>query len=237
MFSDAPAYGYRMFKSPVFSLRNVVLVGAALAAASCSSNPSAFVGQKAAWRDTSERACLTSGGLRQSRFVKPVSQLGGPAVCGALRPFKMLAADYGRVTLRPAAVLRCPMVTSVDDWVRESVASAAARHLGSAVVEMKVAASYSCRTRNGIAGGKLSEHGLANALDVSEFVLADGRKITVKRGWRGASSEQAFLRAVHRSACKRFTTVLGPNADRYHHDHFHVDLARHNKAGTYRVCR
>ena len=218
-------------------LRSFLVIGGALAVASCASSPSAFVGQKAAWRDNSERACLRSGSVRESRFVQPVSQLGGPNVCGALSPFKMSAADYGRVSLRPAAILRCPMVNTVDDWVREAIAPAAARYLGSPVVQIKVAASYSCRTRNGLAGAKLSEHGLANALDISAFLLADGRKVTLRRGWRGAPAEQAFLRAVHRSACKRFTTVLGPDADKYHQDHFHVDLARHNRKGTYRVCR
>lgn len=139
--------------------------------------------------------------------------------------------------MSPAAILRCPMVTSVDDWVRHTITPASVRYLGSPVVELRVISSYSCRTRNGITGAKLSEHGLANALDVSAFLLADGRKVTVKRGWRGTSSEQAFLRAVRAGACERFATVLSPDADRYHHDHFHVDLARHNRRGTYRVCR
>ncbi len=180
---------------------------------------------------------MTSGLVTRNPFVTPISALGGPEVCGAIQPFKMRAADYGRVELRPAAVLRCPMVNSVDEWVRTAIAPLAVRYLGSPVTRIQVAASYSCRTRNGIPGAKLSEHGLANALDISSFLLADGRKITIRRGWRGNSQERSFLRAVHSSACKRFTTVLGPEADKYHFDHFHVDLARHNKAGTYRVCR
>lgn len=212
---------------------------AALALASCagSPRPTAFQGQKAAWRDTSEKACLTSGQVRPTSFVTPMQGLGGPGVCGALKPFKMSAADFGRVKLRPAAVLRCTMVTAVDAWVSEGISPLAARHLGSPVVALKVAASYSCRTRNGLPGAKLSEHGLANALDVSAFYLADGRQITVKRGWRGTSAERRFLREVHASACRTFTTVLGPEADRFHHDHFHVDLAKHGRKGTYRVCR
>ena len=218
------------------SLAGAFLVGSCAGTAP-PQNSSAFKGSKAAWRDQSERACLSSRQLAGNRFITPISRLGGPGVCGALKPFKMAAADYGRVRLRPAAVLRCSMINPVDDWVRNVVSPAAARYLGSSVKELKVAASYSCRTRNGLPGAKLSEHGLANALDISAFLLDDGRKITLRRGWNGSWGERNFLRAVHKGACKRFTTVLGPDADRFHRDHFHFDLARHNAKNTYRVCR
>ncbi|MEL7302890.1 MAG: extensin family protein, partial [Pseudomonadota bacterium] len=111
------------------------------------------------------------------------------------------------------------------------------RWLGSHVVKVRVASSYGCRPINHKRGGKLSEHGRANAIDISAFELADGRIVNLKRGWRGPKSERRFLRTVHRGACNIFTTVLGPNADRFHHDHFHFDLARHGRTGTYRVCR
>src|SRR5262245_66186845 len=34
-----------------------------------------------------------------------------------------------------------------------------------------------------------------------------------------------FLREAHRSACKIFGTVLGPEANNAHKNHFHVDMA------------
>ena len=34
-----------------------------------------------------------------------------------------------------------------------------------------------------------------------------------------------FLRAAHRSACRIFGTVLGPEANKAHRNHFHVDMA------------
>lgn len=37
--------------------------------------------------------------------------------------------------------------------------------------------------------------------------------------------ERAFLRQVHKDACGIFGTVLGPEANDLHKDHFHVDLA------------
>jgi hypothetical protein len=83
----------------------------------------------------------------------------------------------------------------------------------------------------------LSEHGHANALDVSGFVLADGRTISVKGGWRGDERERVFLRNVRAGACEHFTTVLSPDYDRAHHDHFHVDLARRGPDGLKTVCK
>jgi hypothetical protein len=37
--------------------------------------------------------------------------------------------------------------------------------------------------------------------------------------------ETEFLRAVHKGACGDFSTVLGPEANNAHKDHFHLDLA------------
>jgi hypothetical protein len=86
-------------------------------------------------------------------------------------------------------------------------------------------------------GAKLSEHGHANAIDLSAFVLADGRAITVKRGWSGEARDRSFLHSVHAGGCQYFTTVLGPDHDSHHHDHFHFDLARRGKTGYDRYCK
>jgi hypothetical protein len=34
-----------------------------------------------------------------------------------------------------------------------------------------------------------------------------------------------FLRAAHASACKIFGTVLGPESNEAHRNHFHLDMA------------
>jgi hypothetical protein len=215
----------------------VYVLAAALALSGCSTQPN-FVAKYEPWRADEEQACLTSGTIRESEFLRSRSALGGPSeFCGAIRPFEMTAADRGRISMKPAAMLRCPMVPAVERWVQTVVEPAARANLGSPLAELKVAASYSCRPINNISGGRLSEHGHANALDVSQFVLADGRVITVKGGWNGEIRERAFLRAVHRGACAEFTTVLGPEADAMHHDHFHMDLARHGRDGMNRICK
>ncbi|WP_439541259.1 extensin-like domain-containing protein [Hyphomicrobium sp.] len=202
----------------------------------CSSGPE-FVAKYEPWRAKEENSCLSSGVLARTTFIKSRSALGGPSVCGTERPFELSAVDDGRIRLKPAAMLRCPMIPQVERWIRESVAPAARYYLGSDLVEVSVAASYSCRPMNNVSGAKLSEHGYANALDVSGFTLASGRKVTLSRGWNGAEDEQAFLRAARRGACEQFTTVLSPDHDRAHHDHFHVDLARHGRDGLKGICK
>lgn len=214
-----------------------VAFAAVLALIGCSTSGTNFVAKNEPWREAEENSCNAAGVVRPSPVLQSRAALGGPSVCGAARPFEMSGAMGGRVSMRPAALLRCPMIPQVERWVADAVAPLARYHLGSPVVELQVAASYACRPIDNIPGGRLSEHGYANALDISAFTLADGRKITVKGGWYGDDRERAFLRAVHDGACRDFTTVLGPEADSYHRDHFHMDLARHGRDGMYRVCK
>jgi hypothetical protein len=202
----------------------------------CSSGPD-FVAKYEPWREEEESACIASGVVRQTTYLQTRSALGGPSVCGTARPFEMAAALDGRVELKPAALLRCPMIPQVERWIRNTVAPAAYNYFGAPLTQVTVAGSYSCRAMNHVAGAKLSEHGYANAIDVSGFVLADGRKITVKQGWRGGEREQAFLRDIHQGGCRDFTTVLGPNYDGNHQDHFHLDLARHGIGGMKGICK
>ena len=196
-----------------------------------------FVSKPEPWRGSEENQCLTNNYVRSSPFVVQRAALGGPGHCGAANPFEMSAALGGQVQMRPPALLICPMIASVDHWTAKVVIPAARRHFGMPIVEIKVAASYGCRPINHQVGGRLSEHGYANALDISMFQMADGYKITVKGGWNGTEHEQAFLRAVHDGACREFTTVLGPGSDSFHNDHFHMDLARHGRDGSMHICK
>jgi hypothetical protein len=79
---------------------------------------------------------------------------------------------------------------------------------------------------NGNSRAHISEHAFGNALDIAAFTLADGRRISVKDGWKGMPEEQGFLRDVQAAACQQFNTVLAPGSNVYHYDHIHVDLMR-----------
>ena len=133
---------------------------------------------------------------------------------------------FGQVSMKPAATLACPIVSALDRWLTDSVQPAAMRWFGARVVEIKQISAYSCRGMNGNPHAHISEHAFGNALDIAAFTLADGRRITVKGGWRGMPEEQGFLRDVQGAACQQFNTVLAPGSNVHHEDHIHVDLMR-----------
>jgi hypothetical protein len=126
------------------------------------------------------------------------------------------------------------MVSELERWIAGAVQPAAMRWFGSPVAEIKQISAYSCRGMNGNWRASISEHAFGNALDIAAFTLADGRKITVKNGWRGLPEEQGFLRDVQAAACGQFSTVLAPGSNVYHYDHIHVDLMR--RRDGHRAC-
>ncbi len=202
-----------------------------------------FTSKSEPWRRQSEIACLNSRPMARASFIRDHagararSGLGAPKVCGAVRPLEVSATAGGAIALEPRAILRCPMVPVLDGWARDVVQPAAFRAFGEPVVSLKVISSYSCRPRNNKPGARLSEHGYANAIDIASFRLASGRVVKVEHGWRSGGPDQGFLRQVHKRACDHFATVLGPDADRHHYNHFHLDLARHGKSGGKHYCR
>ena len=141
----------------------------------------------------------------------------------------------GSVEVKPVATLACPIVSALDQWIANTVQPAAVKWFGAPVAEIKQISAYSCRGMNNNPGANISEHAFGNALDIAAFVLANGRRVTVKDGWHGSPEEQGFLRDVQRGACDQFTTVLAPGSNQYHYDHFHVDLMRRGTGR--RICQ
>lgn len=144
-------------------------------------------------------------------------------------------ASIGPVGFKPAATLACPLVSALDRWIADAVQPAAMRWFNQPVAEIKQISAYSCRGMNGNPNARISEHAFGNALDIAAFTLADGRRISVKDGWRGLPEEQGFLRDVQGAACQSFTTVLAPGSNIYHYDHIHVDLMRRSSGRV--ICQ
>ena len=169
-----------------------------------------------------------------------VPAIGKPGGCGTAAPIEL--THVAGIRLKPSATVNCEAARAFYDWITLSVQPAAKRRLKTTVTEIHVAASYVCRRRNNASSGKLSEHGKANAIDMSGFSFARSNAIAVGGSWGigllstiGLSKSGSFLSDIRKGACSYFTTVLGPGSDRYHGDHFHVDALQ--RRGGYRVCK
>ena len=218
----------------IASLAAVLAVLALVAA--CGFNP--YAEPRAAWRGEVEASCLARGEVRPSAFVQPMPPLGGRGSCGLEHPFTISATGNGSVAFDPPGIMGCPMTAAIDRWVADSVQPAARTYFGTRVIAIKQIAAYGCRTRDNVAGAKLSEHAFGNALDVAGFRLADGRELTILGGWWGGPrQEQAFLRAVFAGACREFYTVLGPGSNALHANHFHLDLLLTNARNGRHYCK
>jgi hypothetical protein len=144
--------------------------------------------------------------------------------CSALGSVQLLEIGTPVTNL---GAMTCPLAGRFAAWAREAVQPAARAWLDARVIRIESFGTYACRPVNGVAGGKLSEHGRANAVDISAFVLSGGRRITVLEGWNGEDEDvRKFLRAVHQAGCRRFGVTLGPDANGYHRNHFHFDMGR-----------
>ncbi|AGK58055.1 Extensin family protein [Hyphomicrobium denitrificans 1NES1] len=197
--------------------------------------------------------------------------------CGAPAPRELQSIGESKVKFQPPATLRCPMIAALNTWVSDKLQPAAKRSFGSPIVRI-LAGSYSCRNRYGLARAPISEHALMNAIDISGFVLENGKIVRVSRSWTAHNDEESrdapkagvahmraktvtvvavrvgapnsvahgaddssktkpddakkpekdatseFLHVAHDEACKIFGTVLGPDANAAHHDHFHLDM-------------
>jgi hypothetical protein len=168
------------------------------------------------------RACFVELGQAGVRFTPLPDQDygGGCSARGAVR-----LNDIGTPTTNVGPVT-CSLGSHFAAWVRHAVKPAARQVYGEDIARVETFGSYSCRNIYGGQSGRLSQHAYANAVDVSAFVLADGRRITVLDGWRGDERDQRFLRLIRTSACRRFGTVLSPDYNAAHANHFHLDMAQ-----------
>lgn len=177
------------------------------------------------------RQCLAQLSATGSRFEALPDKYYG-AGCSALNAVSLnsLAGDRSTLELANIGPVTCPTAEALSGWARFGVDRAARQILGSPLRRIETMGSYACRNVAG--SSRRSAHARAEAVDVAAFVLEDGRRISVADDWRdGNAKEREFLRLVQQSACKRFGTVLGPEYNAAHRDHFHLET------GTTGFCR
>ena len=140
--------------------------------------------------------------------------------------------EANRVSFRPHTVTQqCPLMIASYIWLGD-VDKQARTLLGSPLVKVHHAGTYSCRRQRGNGSGAWSEHAFANAWDITGFELKDGRVISVLKDWNNTNTKLSgkerrararFLRKARDRACRLFRVVLSPDYNVAHRDHFHLD--------------
>ncbi len=234
--SAAPERSVRPVLRPVRNEQAVTRVAAA-APASAAAATLEMVESKPAKLTRAEKKARKKAGIGKVCKDKKLIGKEVPPVPGKLRGCGIKKGaiqlyEVDGVKLSTPAVMTCDTARALEKWVSKSVKKTV-RSYGGGARELKVAAGYACRTRNNRPGAKISEHGKGKAIDISAITLQNGDTLSVLRDWNNGKKGR-LLKKMHKQACGPFGTVLGPNADRYHQDHFHFDVAKH-KWGDY--CR
>lgn len=159
------------------------------------------------WTDTEIIAALKD-------CVRRLAPLGveveiAPAIkqeqCGAPAPvlLKRIGSGKNQVELQPAPMLNCAMVAGLHRWMEDTVQPAAQDILGSRIARLRNVSGYACRNRNGTRNhsDRLSEHALANAIDIGSFVTVDNRTIDIKRDW-GPTARDIRRKAIEVAQAK-----------------------------------
>jgi len=158
--------------------------------------------------------------------------------CGIQSPLSIeaVSANGRSIPLNAPVITDCGMATAFPAWIAE-VDSYLKAHDKTDIKTINLSTSYACRNVDNAAAGNLSFHAFADALDVMGFTLGDGRTIDIKSGYNGTPGQGSqILHFARDSACTHFMTVLGPEADSFHQDNMHIDLACHGKMCTTRLC-
>lgn len=170
------------------------------------------------------RQCLADLGRLEARYALLPDRNYGNG-CSTISSVQLTGVG---IPVSNITAIQCPLALALAIWTREAVQPAAKQAFGVRVARLESFGSYSCRNVKGRPqmAGTRSEHATANAVDISAFVLTDGRRITIESGWNGSDKERRFLRSIRGAACKRFQTVLSPDFNSAHSDHLHFDLGR-----------
>lgn len=179
------------------------------------------------------RAALDKAGVRYTALPPRDDE----AQCGYDDAVRLTAGGARAIRFAPRDLgVACPVAAALTIWEWESVQPAARRQFGERVTEIEHFGSYNCRRMYNREGASWSEHATANAVDIAAFRLADGTRITVVGDWNDKGAKGRFLREVRDAACGVFATVLSPDYNAAHRDHFHLDQADRGSMG-WRACR
>ncbi len=125
-------------------------------------------------------------------------------------------SQVGGSALRPVETT-CETALRLAMWERHTLQPLARAEFGERVTAIRHQSSYNCRTIRG-SSTRMSTHATADAIDVAGFTLEHGRQIELIEDWEDTS----FWQGLRNGGCRWFGTVLGPDYNALHADHFHM---------------
>jgi hypothetical protein len=159
---------------------------------------------------------------------EPIASFTTPDGCGVVEGVKLQRSTL--VLSRPT-VVTCDLAYAIARFEFEILQPLAEELFKKEVKRVDHVGSYNCRgLRNNRA--RLSQHAKGRAIDIIGVELTDGTRIRVETDWADKGPKGQFLRRATRSACSLFSVVLGPNADRDHRDHLHLDVGPQRYCGA-----
>lgn len=134
------------------------------------------------------------------------------------------------VQFSSAFTVTCPLLVRWLMFEHQQLQPLALEHLGAPVSRVEHFGSFACRNVYHRAQGRRSQHATASAFDVAAFRFENGSTANVLNDWDNPQRPEAsaFLRELHSSACRYFGTVLGPDYNEPHANHFHLDTSGFN---------
>lgn len=174
---------------------------------------------------------LDEAGITWSASRIPLHETKGGITCGAEQIVRYHQGPGG-ISWGGKPKVTCGVglaLAKLEAIVQEE----AEAHFGRKVTRIKHMGTYNCREMANYPGW-VSEHSYANAIDIKEFTLQGGGKVSVldhyvKSDQEPKTKKAKFLRQVARRLYDErvFSVVLTPSFDRAHRNHFHLDLARY----------
>ncbi|NNF24179.1 MAG: extensin family protein [Rhodobacteraceae bacterium] len=170
-------------------------------------------------RSDAPEACFAALDTSQAIYQR-LPKLEAEGACGISNRVRL--SRVGDLQMDPVETT-CAIALRLAMWERHGLQPQARAQLGSEITRIRHYSSYNCRPMRTSQGGtgRLSAHATAEAIDISGFVLRDGRPLDLDSGW-GDPRYSNFWRSVFSGACRWFETSLGPDYNDLHADHFHL---------------
>ncbi|HVZ04962.1 extensin family protein [Hyphomicrobium sp.] len=137
--------------------------------------------------------------------------------CGAPAPVELLSiGENPPVSLSPAPIVRCDLAEALVTWLELDVQPSARKHLGGPIVKIETMSDYSCRNAYRRKSTRLSEHGLANAVDIGTFITASAKTASVLDDWGKSQREIVAEAAAEKKAAEMAAAEKAAQAKRAH---------------------